>query len=167
MFCNRLPNGLGTRDRAYALLPVGPNEAKLHITETSGITTVRHVVRVYAVEEQYAMGWMGRVFLLAKLGHLNEVGTVKGAKGILRTGEVYECHVDETGNEQHSCTCVAGQTSRNRKSNNRLAKVPCVHLEALVDLVLTIGVPDLKPVIQSLPARVEETFAGFPDKCPF
>ena len=167
MFCNRLPNGLGTRDRAYALIPVGPNEAKLHITETSGITTVRHVVRVYAVEEQYAMGWMGRVFLLAKLGHLNEIGTVKGAKGILRTGEVYECHVDETGNELHSCTCVAGQTSRNRKSNNRLAKVPCVHLEALVDLVLTIGLPDFKPPVLSIEQRINEMATMFPDRCPF
>ena len=167
MFCNRLPNGLSTRDRAYALIPVGPNDAKLHITEKNGCKIVQDVVRVYAVEEQYAMGWMGRIFLLAKISHDGDIQTVKGAKGVLRTGEVYECRVDETGNGLHSCTCIAGQTSRGRKPNSRLASVPCVHLEAMVDLVLTIGLPDLKPPMVSIEQRIGEMAAAFPDKCPF
>ena len=167
MFCNRLPNGLGTRDRAYALIPVGTNEANLHITETSGVIEIKHVERVYSVEEQYAMGWMGRIFLMAKTKHTGDTKTVKGAKGEMRAGEVYECRVDETGNGLHSCTCIAGQTSRGRKPNNRLANVPCIHLEALVDLVLTIGMPDLKPPVLSIEQRINEIATMFPDRCPF
>ena len=144
MLTDSLPDGLTTRDRSFVYLECGscgcPEDGTLALTETTGKRKPVQVVRKYAVEEQPAAGFPGRVFLLAKLVHKGDTHTAAGRAGEGRTGEIYECSVTKEA-AGCRCTCTAGATAKGRPPGARVQSVPCVHLEALTSL-LALGLDD-------------------------
>ena len=155
MIANALPDGLKTFDRRYLYLPTYggvlpdglPADGTLSVTETRGVTRLRHVRRRYAVQSLPPTGYPGRVYLLVKLAHGGDTDTAAGRAGEGRVGEVYECRVSVDGAALPRCTCTAGATVHGRNPGGRVRSVPCLHLETLADMIsLGFGEDEDAPV---------------------
>lgn len=102
-----------------------PHDGTLVVTEWMGSRVRRSVKTVYHVQEEPAIGVMGRVFLVLLHATTGLEGTRRGEEAAARVGSVYRCCVKADGSGH--CTCPAGET----RSGD------CVHYLALRELIET------------------------------
>lgn len=119
-----------------------PHDGTLVVTEWMGSRVRRSVKTVYHVQEEPAIGVMGRVFLVLLHATTGLEGTRRGEEAAARVGSVYRCCVKADGSGH--CTCPAGET----RSGD------CVHYLALRELIETGGLEH--PLAYLPPEPVED-----------
>ena len=118
------------------------HDGTLQVVESVGQRKARLITETYLIQEEPAIGFTGRQFLVVKDATKGWEGTLKGHDAANRVGNVYQCRVFSNGTG--TCNCTAGDT----KSGD------CVHFLALRELIATGGLES--PFEYLPPAPVED-----------